>query len=258
MLKKILQAVLIVIIFNSCQLGKYNKSAGEFPIGFEKKHVFVKYEPCESETDKCTKMDVDYFQFAEPKGFIGNLQISQMIQFISGLAISDTVVPAEKTAEELFRVYSKFRMDYPDSKQYWSVSMESQINYNSKELLSIEMLTGSYLGGAHGDFRHSFLTINKFGNRVHVIDFITDLKKFAELAEKKFRQKEGLAKDQSLNATGYFFPNEKFILPEGIGLSEQGFVLYYNVYEIAPFYIGGTEIIIGFDELKGILKKPLY
>ncbi|HEY9114346.1 MAG TPA: DUF3298 domain-containing protein [Bacteroidales bacterium] len=258
MKKIILLALLGIGLLNSCQEKNTNKNTGEFPITYEKKHVFVKDETCKDELEKCTRVDVEYYEFAEPRGYIANLQTSQMIEFISGLPISDSVVPAELTANALLERYTGFINDFPDSKQYWSVSMKSQITYKSDKLLSIEMLTGSYLGGAHGDFRRSFLTIDSEGNRVHVIDFISDVKKFAELAEKKFRKLEGLKKDQHLNSTGYFFPDGKFILPEGIGLNEEGFVLYYNVYEIAPFYIGGTEIILSFDELEGIIKKPFF
>jgi hypothetical protein len=254
----LLFVILGAIIFNSCQVGKYNKSAGEFPIAFEKKHVTVKDDECKGKIDECTGMDVEYFEFAEPRGYVANLLTSQMIQFIAGLPIQDTIVSAENTAHNLIQHFVNFKKEFPDSKQFWYVSMKSQISYNSKKLLSIEMITGSYLGGAHGDFRHSFLTINNNGERVHIIDFVTDLKKFAELAEKKFRELRGLKKDQSLNTGGYFFPDGKFILPEGIGLNEQGFILYYNVYEIAPFYIGGTEVVIPYAELDGMLKEPLY
>ena len=259
MKKIILLALLSVGFLYSCQEGKTNKNTGEFPIPYEKKHVFVKDETCEDEIEKCTRVDVEFYEFAEPKGYIANLQTSQMVEFISGLPIHDTIIiPVDSTANNMIKHYGTFKRDFPDSKQYWSVSMKSQITYKSDKLLSIELLTGSYLGGAHGDFRRSFLTIDSEGNRVHVIDFISDVKKFADLAEKKFRKLEGLKEDQHLNSTGYFFPDGKFILPEGIGLNEQGFVLYYNVYEIAPFYIGGTEIILSFDELDGILKKPFF
>jgi len=253
-----LLALLSLVLLNSCQEVKTVKKSGEFPIAYEMKHVFVKDETCEDDIEKCTRVDVEYPEFAEPKGFIANLQISQMIEFIAGLPVSDSIVPSDITANKLIKFYGDFKKDFPDSKQYWSVSMKSQITYNSDKLLCIEMITGSYLGGAHGDFRRSFLTINNAGDREHVIDYVTDLKKFAELAEYKFRDQRGLTKDQSLNTGGYFFPDQKFILPEGIGLNEQGFVLYYNVYEIAPFYIGGTEIILSFDELEGILKKSFF
>lgn len=254
MKKIILIALLGIVILNSCQ----EKNRGEFPIAYKKKQFFVKDETCKDELEKCSRLDVEYYEFAEPKGYIANLQTSQMIEFISGLPISDSIVPVAVTADTLLQRFAAFKKVFPDSKQYWSVSMKSQISYNSDKLLCIEMLTGSYLGGAHGDFRRSFLTINNAGDRVHVIDFITDLNKFAELAEKKFREQRGLTKEQSLNLGGYYFPDQKFILPEGIGLNKEGFVLYYNVYEIAPFYMGGTEIILSFDELDGILKKPFF
>lgn len=258
MKKNILLAALILFLFNSCQESRIGKNNGEFPISYEKKHIVVKDDSCENNEDKCTKLDLGYFEFEGNRGYIANLQTSQMIEFISGLPVLDSIVPAELTANTLIERYGDFKKDFPDSKQFWSVSMESQITYNSDKLLCIEMLTGSYLGGAHGDFRRSFLTITNAGDRVHVIDYVTDLIKFAELAEKKFREQRGLTKDQSLNTGGYFFPDGKFILPEGIGLNEQGFVLYYNVYEIAPFYIGGTEIILDFGELEGIIKKPPF
>lgn len=252
--KNILIALLGLVFLNSCQ----EKNKVIFPVSYEMKHVMVNDDACADTIEKCTKLDVEYFEFEGAQGYIANLQTSQMIEYISGLPIHDSIIPVEETAQLLIQRFRDFKRDFPDSRQYWSVSMKSRVIFENDKLLCIEMVTGSFLGGAHGNFLHSFLTINNAGDRVHAIDLITDVKKFAEIAEEKYREQRGLSKGESLNKDGYFFPDGKFILPEGIGLSEKGFVLYYNVYEIAPFYKGGTELILSYQSLKGILRKPYF
>jgi hypothetical protein len=50
----------------------------------------------------------------------------------------------------------------------------------------------------------------------------------------------------------YFDPNN-FTLPENIGFDDDGLILLYNTYEIAPYSSGLTEIHIPFDEIDSLL-----
>ena len=44
------------------------------------------------------------------------------------------------------------------------------------------------------------------------------------------------------------------MLPENIGFSDEGVILLYNVYEIAPYSEGITEFTIPFEEVLKYIK----
>ena len=47
--------------------------------------------------------------------------------------------------------YKKFKTDFPDSDQVWEISVETEILYASKEVLTIALNTYIDTGGAHGN-----------------------------------------------------------------------------------------------------------
>jgi hypothetical protein len=114
------------------------------------------------------------------------------------------------------------------------------------------------MGGAHSNSERVYVTFDSKGNKVKILDYFSDVTQLKSIAEKKFRNMNNIGENESLNKGGYFFPNGQFIFSKSIGLSEHGLVLFYNPYEIAPYYKGSTEILIDFSDLEGITKKPLF
>jgi hypothetical protein len=51
------------------------------------------------------------------------------------------------------------------------------------------------------------------------------------------------------------FENDQFFLPDNFAIVEEGITFFYNSYEIAPYAMGATELILRYDELKGIMPK---
>jgi len=81
-------------------------------------------------------------------------------------------------------------------------------------------------------------------------DIVSNTKQFSELAEKLFKGRVGV---DHLN--GYWFEGGKFSLPREFGLSENGIVLHYNVYEIASFADGDLVFEIPYSSMGGMLSK---
>ena len=75
---------------------------------------------------------------------------------------------------------------------------------------------------------------------------------FIKLSEIYFNLKlQEKLKENGFN--DYFF-GDSFQLPENIGFSDEGVILLYNVYEIAPYSEGITEFTIPFEEALPYLK----
>ncbi len=58
---------------------------------------------------------------------------------------------------------------------------------------------------------------------------------------------------ESINSTGFWFENDRFYLPESIGLSKTNLLLVYNQYEIASYAGGPVALKIPLEELKEYL-----
>ncbi|WP_179339365.1 DUF3298 and DUF4163 domain-containing protein [Winogradskyella ludwigii] len=151
--------------------------------------------------------------------------------------------------------YLQFTSDYPeDSEPVWELSIETELTYQSEEIITIAISTYEFKGGAHGNDQIKLLNLDaKTGEALHRSSIINDIDGFTTLAESQFMASLENNKDH-LNIENFFF-GKPFQLPENIGFSEEGIILIYNVYEVASYDMGYTEFMISFEEAMPYLKK---
>ncbi len=68
------------------------------------------------------------------------------------------------------------------------------------------------------------------------------------------RKENQIPEGGSINATGFWFENDGFYLPETFGISKKSITLHYNQYEIASYAEGPITIEIPLTEVKEWLK----
>lgn len=111
-------------------------------------------------------------------------------------------------------------------------------------------------GGAHGN--NLLITMN-FDTKTGKILTLSDIfaggyeQQLTAILLKALKEKVGVSSLGELKEKGYLtavdmFPSENFILDEGT------ITFVYNTYEIAPFNLGMTELIIPYDDVKDLLK----
>ena len=75
------------------------------------------------------------------------------------------------------------------------------------------------------------------------------------IGEQKFRKDKGIAPGVSLRQAGYSFDNDRFRLPDNFAIGPKGLTFLYNLYEIASYAQGITELLIEYGEIH-ILIRP--
>lgn len=150
-------------------------------------------------------------------------------------------------------IYLSFKDEFEENSLVWEALIDGEVTYQSPEIICIAINSYLNTGGAHGNMNISFLNFNpQTGEVLHTLDYVKNHKAFIKLAEKYFNLELQEASDKD-GFNDYFF-GESFLLPENIGFSEEGVILLYNVYEIAPYSEGITEFTIPFDEVLPYLK----
>lgn len=154
--------------------------------------------------------------------------------------------------------YEGFVNENPDYPGAWEADITSTVEYNTPEILNIKIESYTMTGGAHGNPNTtSLLFDSKNGKGLTMTDIVNDTIAISEIAEKKFREKNNITTDKSLNSAGYMFSGDKFVLPQNIFVTKEGLVLFYNVYEIAAYVNGTTELLLPYDEIKNYLSVKL-
>ncbi|MCB4807409.1 DUF3298 and DUF4163 domain-containing protein [Tamlana sp. 62-3] len=172
-----------------------------------------------------------------------NRQINAAL--INALQVRDTDTKALETVEEgisLFNsTYNSFSEEVKEATPPWETQIDVEVMYQSEALASIAITSYVYEGGAHGlttiIFKNFDLTT---GNLIDNVDLFTDYKSFKKLSETYF--------DKNIEDKNSLFEPSNFKMPKNIAYSNEGIVLLYNTYEIAPYSTGIIEFLIPYNE----------
>ena len=156
-----------------------------------------------------------------------------------------TIPSIKDAASMLMDEFTEFQSEFPMSSVGWEVRGGASV-LTLDSLLCLRFDSYSYLGGAHGIYAEEFDVIDvNTGDSVNVLELISDKESFMSQAEAAFRDVANIAPDQDdYAAEGYWFEDNKYSLPENIGVTADSIVLYYNVYEIAPYSMGPTRVAL--------------
>lgn len=137
--------------------------------------------------------------------------------------------------------------------QNWSLKIHFKVLENNPNSFSILLNSERFTGGAHPLNVIRILSFNpENGKRRFISDIIKNENKLKELIVNEVKRKRNLSAEIDLTNEG-FYANE-WPLPENAALLSQGLYLIYNAYEIGPYVLGSTELLIPMDDIKPLLK----
>jgi len=139
--------------------------------------------------------------------------------------------------------FRKMQEEFPEELTGWEASVEAFKTYEDSEVLTIEMDTYIFTGGAHGYPATRYLNFSKkTGAEMDAVTLLKDADAFSAFAESAFRKQYGISSDTPINSTGFMFEDNQFQLPQNMGLTPQGMVLHYNPYEAASYADGALVL----------------
>jgi len=150
--------------------------------------------------------------------------------------------------------YEKIQKEAPEEKIGWEAEITGRVIYTSDEVLNIEIQHYSYTGGAHGySGKRSLLFDPATGKAIENQNLFKDTNTFKAFAEKRFRAAFQLNENESINSNGLMFEDGIFQLPQTYFFTDKGFLLYYNVYEIASYADGPKQLLLPYQDIQPYL-----
>jgi Protein of unknown function (DUF3298)/Deacetylase PdaC len=161
----------------------------------------------------------------------------------------------ENAMEGFIKLYRTHSAEFPGLSAAYFAEIAVLKTFNSKDLLSLRCQNYLYAGGAHGYGSVIYKNFDpKSGALLYYEDVFDNVSQFEAFAEKTFRQQNNISQSDGINATGFWFEDETFYLPETFGISKDFITLHYNPYEIASYAAGPIVIEIPIGEVKDLLK----
>jgi len=159
-------------------------------------------------------------------------------------------------ADNFLREYRRERA-VRESVAGYQFDLNGSVLLNRNGLLTVSLSTQSYTGGAHGNYGTWFFVFDALsGKRLAVGDlFIAGFEdRLNRLIENRYRQMKGLSETERLDGEkGQLFENV-IRFTDNLALTPEGVTFFYNIYEIAAYVCGPTEIALSYREVADILK----
>ncbi|TYA60208.1 DUF3298 and DUF4163 domain-containing protein [Formosa maritima] len=215
----------------------------------EEKTIEFKEINVTTSTNKIVEINIPEAFGDEEVSNVINKRINLVI--ISSLNVGEENSTSSMTVSESIDLFNKeyttFKADFPESIMEWDAQIDGEIMYQSDEIVSIAITTYLNTGGAHGNLIIEFLNFDVYtGKQLKNEDLFQDYINFTEIAKDYFNEEIAYKKE-------LYFEPDNFKLPENIGFNDEGAILLYNTYEIAPYSSGVTEINIPWEDLQNTL-----
>ena len=198
--------------------------------------------------DDCANVTIDYIKLLGEKEVIDKINFTlgnSIIYFLNSNSekrIKATTVP--EAANLFIKGYENDKKEFPELSPY-----EAEISISKSlitpKIISVKTEHYTFTGGAHGNSTTNFLNFDPLtGALLTKNSLLKNKKEFTDLAEKLFREKNSIPSSENINSTGFWFENDKFFLPNAIGITESSLLFIYNQYEIASYANGPITLEI--------------
>ena len=133
-------------------------------------------------------------------------------------------------------------------------NVDYDIKKNSDNILSIMIIYYKFAGGAHGDYEHVVYNIDmKNGKFISLSDLFKEKIDYKTVINEEIRKQiEDLIKTDKQNKGIYEF--EGISDKQKFYIQDDNLVIYFDLYEIAPYAAGIPEFIINVNKIDHILK----
>ncbi|MBD0831431.1 DUF3298 and DUF4163 domain-containing protein [Aestuariibaculum sediminum] len=219
----------------------------------KKKQIHFKFNSFSSENNALVDVNIPLAEGHSKATNTINNEIKRVVSL--ALKIDENKTDTDNSIEQSINLfnkeYNKFSNDFPNVIQPWEAQIDGEIVFQSNDIICVSITSYKNTGGAHGLLYITFLNFDvKTGERLNPEDIFKSNKDFKSLAELYFNK---TIKDQNL-----LLEPDNFKLPQNIGFNDQGLILLYNTYEIAPYSAGIIEYLIPADEISDFLVQSPY
>ncbi|WP_405208699.1 PdaC/SigV domain-containing protein [Aquimarina sp. LLG6339-5] len=240
---KSLFLIAIFICFFSCQKNE--------PLSFHKRTIAINdYFDCKS--SDCAITEIFLLESINETEIAKKINVQIEKAACTNLNVEDdtAIDNIEEALKNFNNSYQEIKKEFPEEIIPYEASINCDISYQNKFILSVLIDSYIFTGGAHGSGNSNYINIDtKTGAIISHKKLLKDVNNFSIYVEKVFREKYDIPKEQSINSTGFFFDNNTFSLPNNIGITETYIILFYNQYEISSYAEGPIELKLKKEEV---------
>ena len=215
-------------------------------------------EDCMAGETPCARVSLRYPEITEARNdAVRTLLNGGILQpVLQSIDIDGSRETPQALAEELFFYYRRTLKDFPEYATPWYIDRTADVALDSLGILTLSYTEELFTGGAHPLHQEWYRMFDtRTGERFWLDSLLVEegRHRLTALAEREFRRVREIPPAKGLNEAGFWFEANRFALTGNVGLTHQGVEAIFNPYEIAPYAMGSTHLVIPYDSLRGVL-----
>ncbi|NHQ60742.1 DUF3298 and DUF4163 domain-containing protein [Chlorobium sp. BLA1] len=249
------------LIFSPASCVERSGGKRELPLDYSMKRVEKSYSNRNSPEKYPTYCRASYPHFSGGANADSiNLKVHSYIADSTGLRLDEAKGGAhsiEALSEAFLRGYEAFRIERASGEIPWQFDLNGAVLLNRSGILTLDITFYSFTGGAHGMSHTEYLVFDtNSGRRMGLADvFLPGYEvRLNELVDGRFRQLKGLSKTDPLDGEEGGLVENVIRFNKNFAVTDKGVLFLYNVYEIAPYVNGSTELSLTWRDLKPLLQ----
>lgn len=247
-----------VLLLGSCAVKEKPEEVKQ-QVTFEMK-VFKRESAtgCVSDSIACASYEVEYPVFTGLDSAVAHKIHQQITAMVSMGNPEMEDKPMDSIAADFIAGFEEFGAEMEGEVMGWYYGATAKVEVLTDSLISISVQDEYFTGGAHGGSGVYYFNINPHTGAEFTLDnFLKEGHKqpLTTIAEGLFRKERELADTASFSENGFEFPEDQFQLNQNYGFTKEGIVFYYNNYEVGPYVLGPTQVIIPYTSLSEWIKQ---
>lgn len=208
-------------------------------------------------------MTVAYASADDSVGIKINKQIAAMLFDMQGLSLRQAAdsFASSYTHDYVDYLTPFYKVDRSDPSkrpwyEYW-YKLGTEVRHEKAGTVAYIATREYFEGGAHSIKTQTVTNFDcSTGNAIRLADvFVPGYERqLTDLLLQALKEKAGAADIDALRDKGYLCSSDMYVSTNFI-LGNDAITFVYNIYEIAPYETGTTELTIGYDDIDNLLKK---
>ncbi|MDO8367942.1 MAG: DUF3298 and DUF4163 domain-containing protein [Saprospiraceae bacterium] len=224
---------------------------------------FSKRHCVDEANGQCAELNISYPVFSGgDTAIVAALNKSvqnYVLSAVGGNGQSNFAQALDSAGLQFVQMYMEVLKDNPDFVMGYSTEITDTISFLNAKVATIQMDGYSYTGGAHPNPFGLLVSydLSKGAKPLEITDLVLDTNAVRPALEKAYKLSKGLKETDPLGEMVYG-EMQQLPMPANVGVAAEGIRFFYNAYEVAPYAVGATDVLLTWEQLGALADRKRW
>lgn len=210
--------------------------------------------------EKCAEFSISYPVFSGGD----SLSTQALNKSVQGYLLSavggNSELPFKQALDsaglQFIQMYLDDVKDIPEMPGGYSTEITHKVSLLNAKVVTIALDGYSFTGGAHPNPFGLLVSydLSKGAKPLEILDLVSDTNALRPILETGYKLSKGLKASDPLDQVIYS-EIKQLTMPVNVGVAAEGIRFFYNAYEVAPYAVGPSDILLTWEQLGTLADK---